>query len=84
MGGIPAGSRSAVGPAPVRTHLTFGRFRPSSHTAYFFTSLKKQKEETEEQLEKTQTIQKTKIFIFRALEKKTWNDNVFFEVFEIF
>ena len=54
------------------------------HTPYFFTSLKKQKEETEEQLEKTQTIQKTKIHVFRAVKKKIRNDNVFFEVFEIF
>ena len=64
--GFPAGSRSVVGPALVRTHLTFARFRPSSHTPYFFTSLKKQKEETEEQLEKTQTIQKNENLCFQG------------------
>ena len=40
--------------------------------------------ETEKQLEKTQKIQKTKIFVFGALEKKPRNDNVFLEVVEIF
>ena len=48
------------------------------HTPYFFTSLKKQKEVTEEQLEKTQTIQKTKIFVFGAFRTATY----FLEVFD--
>ena len=65
-----------------------GRFRPcgqgGSPHSILLTSLKKQKEETEEQLEKTQTIQKTKIFVFRAVKKKIRNGNVFLEVFEIF
>ena len=54
------------------------------HTSSFFTSLKKQKEETEEQLEKTQTIQKNKSLCFQGFGEKTRNDNVFLEFFEIF
>ena len=62
-------SQSAVGPAPVRTHLTLPAFaHPATlHTSY---KLKKQKEETEKQLEKTQTIQKTKIFALGTFKKK--------------
>ena len=70
------------------------RWFATLHTSYklylVFPSLQvlKEMKETErrkeEQLEKTQTIQKTKIFIFGALEKKAGNDNVFLEVFEIF
>ena len=44
----------------------------------------KQKEETEKQLEKTQTIQKTKIVVSGAFKKKNRNGNVFLEVLEIF
>ena len=45
----------------------------------------KEKKETEEQLEKTQTIQKNRKSLFSGLfNKKTRNDNVLFEVFEIF
>jgi len=46
--------------------------------------IKETERRKEEQLEKTQTIQKTKIHVFRAFKKKIRNDNVFFEVFEIF
>ena len=40
--------------------------------------------ETEKQLEKTQTIQKRKSLFSGLFKKKTRNDNVLFEVFEIF